>query len=418
MNRFKKPGVAIATLLLAFPNLWGNDEPKWYDTTDHFTVRCIRSDEYGDFITVAIEGTENHFYMAYNFDIILPAGVTFPITSHTDDGAYSYDSGDVFHNLEDGIYPTSTTGRPPVTLPKHSLSNSIKDYGTRAKVICLSFQNDEFLQPTGAICDCYVTVHPLAKAGVNTVKLKDMVFNTKNHETGFPIQWAPGNTLFNVAWATMTIPAERTVEVNIPASAKWGTLILPFALAELPEGVSAYHAARINNTNEVELEAVTELEAYKPYIIHAPQGWKTSLTGTASADDFPSAPMMMADDDYSATYPADAIAQHGVLNANIRPHQRTEGYVLTTAGEKPAFTRVTESDPQVLATGDAFISTPEEFAGAAPDKLDIKVLDSTTSVREINAEAASQPIYNLQGQRVAAPRAGQLYVSHGRIFRK
>lgn len=417
MNLTQKTGVAFATLLLSFSNLWGQNEPKWYDTTDHFAVHGIRSDDYGDFITVAIEGTENHYYMAYNFDIILPAGVTFPTTDYTEDGPYSYESGDVFHNLEDGIYPTTTSGRPPITLPKHTLSNAIKDYGTRAKVICFSTKNDEFLQPTGAICDCYVVVHPLAKAGVNTVKLKDMVFNTKNPETGFPIQWAPGNTLQNVAWSTITIPAERTVEVKIPASTEWGALILPFALKELPEDVMAYHAARINTTNEVELENVTELEAYKPYIIHAPKGWKTTLSGTASADDFPSAPTMLADEEYSTVYPADAIASHGVLSANIKPHKRTDGYIFTTDGEKPAFTRVTENNPQELSTGDIFIPLQEDFTDT-PENLNLKVISSTTSINEINKETLSGIIYNLQGQRVVAPRSGNIYVSEGHIFRK
>ena len=291
MNRFRKPGVIVTTLLLSFSALWGKDEPLWYDTTDHFVVHGVRNEDGDDFITVAIEGTENHIYMAYNFDIILPPGVTFLITGTTTDGEYSYESGDITHNLEDGIYPTAN--RRPY-MPYHTLESSVKDNGSRAKVICFSTENLEFFKPTGAICDYYIDVHPLAKAGVNDVKFKDMVFNTKNPETGFPIQWAPGNTLYNVAWSTMTIPAERTVDVNIPAG-KWDALILPFALSVLPENVSAYYAARINNAAEVELESVESLEPYKPYIIYAPQGWTATLTGVASADGFPVPPMLLAD---------------------------------------------------------------------------------------------------------------------------
>ncbi len=417
MNRFRKPGVFAATLLLSFSNLWG-EEPKWYDTADLFAVHGIRSDEYGDFITVAIEGPDNHIYMAYNFDIILPAGVTFPITGTTHDGIYTYDYGDIYHNLEDGVYPTTTSGRPPVSKPNHVLSNSVKDLGTRAKVICYSTINAEFLKPTGAICDCVVEVHPLAKAGVNRVKFKDMVFNTKNPETGFPIQWAPGNTLFNVAWSTLTIPAERTVEVNISADTKWATLILPFALSSLPDNVTAYHGARINDASEVELESVDSLEPYKPYIIYAPQGWTATLSGVASEADFPSPPMLLAADDYSISYPADAVATHGVLSANIRPHERTDGYVLTSVDGTPTFSRVTEAAPRTLSTGDVYIPTPEEFFADAPENLPLKVKDSTTSLTEVNDVNPSGPIYNLQGERVLTPRPGNIYITRGKIFRK
>lgn len=415
MNRFRKPGVIIAALLLAFPNLWGEDEPLWYDTTDHFVVDGVHSEYGDDYITVAIAGTENRIYMAYNFDIVLPPGVTF-LTAGTVEGEYSYVIGDIVHNLEDGIYPTAN--RRPYA-PYHTLSSSVKDNGTRAKVICYSTENLEFLKPTGAICDYYVEVHPLAKAGVNDVMFKDMVFNSKNPESGFPIQWAPGNTLYNIAWSTITIPAERTVEVDIPADTKWGTLILPFALTALPDGVEAFHAARINNSNEVELESVESLEAYKPYIVRATNGWQATLTGVASEENFPVQPMMLADDEYHTVYPRDAIATLGVLNANIKPHQLTDGYLLSTAGEQPAFTRVTEENPQILSTGDVFLTLPEDFTADTPESLPLKVKDSTTIIAEINAETTlAAPIYNLQGQRVVIPRSGCLYISGGRIFRK
>lgn len=420
MNCFLKSSAVISALFLVFP-ITRAEEPKWYDTTDHFVVRGLNSDDYGDYITVAIEGTENHLYMAYNLDIMLPAGVTFPITGSQEDGEYSYETGDVFHNNEDGIYPT--TRHPQFgQIPNHTLSNSIKDNGTRAKVICLSLKNEEFKKTTGAVFNCYVKVHPLAKAGVNDVKMKDMVFNTKNPDTGYPIQWAPGNTLKNVAWSTMTIPAERTVEVSISTTDKWAPLILPFALNELPEGVTAYTAARVNESAQVELEEVTGLEPYKPYFVYAPQGWTATLTGTASADDFPAAPALLAADDYSTPHPADAIASNGVLCANIRPHSRTEGYVLTTVGATPTLTRVTSDSPKFLLTGEVYIPTREEFA-EAPESLSLKVVEKDpplTGIAETVADDndASEPLYNLQGIRVTNPRPGNLYISCGRLIRK
>lgn len=421
MDYFLNSCVTFATLLLTAPAIGAEEEPKWYDTTDHFAVHGVRNDDYGEYITIAIEGTENHYYMAYNLDIMLPAGVTFPITDHVVDGEYSYDTGEIFINNDDGIYPT--TRHPQFgQMPNHTLANSIKDYGMRAKVICLSFKNEEFVKPTGSICNCYVKVHPLAKAGVNDVKMKDMVFNTKNHETGFPIQWAPGNTLWNVAWSTMTIPAERTVVINISATDKWSTLILPFGLTELPEDVTAYTAMRVNGSYEVELEAVTVIEPYKPYLINAPQGWTATLTGTASPDDFPSGPELLSDESYSTPFPADAIATNGVIHANIKPHNRIDGYVLTAVGDAPAFTRITNETPKLLLTGDVYIPMSGDVTDDMPDSLPLKVVKDSpsTGINQTVADDASQPapIYNLQGIRVSNPLPGNIYICSGKLIRK
>ncbi len=418
MNCFIKPSVALATLLLSFPALRAQTEdPKWYDTNDRFVVSGVNSvEEIGDYITVSIQGPDNHIYMAYNFDIILPAGVTFVVS----EGDESGETGFIDFNNEDFIYPTSN-GRPTGQI-KHILENALKDNGTRAKVICLSLKNDEFKQATGAIVDCYVNIHPLAKAGVNQVKLKGMVFNTKGDD-GFPTQWAPFNTLYNYDWSTMTVPAERSVAVNISADAKWGTLILPFALSALPDGVTAYRAARVNGSNEVELETVDALEPYKPYVVNAPNGWTETLTGTASANDFPAATVAPAevDDEYNAPYPVDAIASHGVLSANIKPHERSDGYLLTVGSDGvPAFARISADAPQTLATGDVFLTLPADFADEAPESLALKEAGGSSAITSVNADAipADAPVYNLQGERVSTLRPGNIYVSRGLKFRK
>lgn len=412
MNCFIKPSVALATLLLSFPALRAQTEdPKWYDTNDRFVVSGVNPDtEYGDYITVSIEGPDNHIYMAYNFDLILPAGVTFGSASLPDEAEW------IIHNNDNGIYPT-TRGNC-----KHTLAGAFKDNYTRARVACYSINNDEFLKVTGPIVNFNVIVHPLAKAGVNQVKLKGMVFNTKGDD-GFPIQWAPFNTLYNYDWSTMTIPAERSVEVNISADAKWGTLILPFALSALSDGVTAYRAARVNGSNEVELETVDALEPYKPYVVNAPNGWTETLTGTASADDFPAATVAPAevDDEYNAPYPVDAIASHGVLSANIKPHERSDGYLLTVGNDGvPAFARISADAPQTLATGDVFLTLPADFADEAPESLALKEAGGSSAITSVNADAtaADAPVYNLQGERVSTLRPGNIYVSRGLKFRK
>ncbi|MBD5359488.1 MAG: hypothetical protein HDR79_03740 [Bacteroides sp.] len=375
MSLSLKPFIAISAILLSPALLRADDEqPKWFDTTDGLEISGVHSASAGDYVTVSIAGDENRVYMAYNFDLILPAGVTFP--------------------------ETGTIGSPGQINPGHMVSSAVKDHGSRAKVICFSIMNEEFSAPVGSIADINLTVHPLAKAGDNEVEFREFVFNSKDPAIGFPIQWTPGNTMQNSATASISIPAERTVDINIPESERWATLILPFPLTELPDGVFAYRATSINDTHEVELEEVSALDPYKPYIIYAPQGWTETLSGIASADDFPT----------------DAIANHGVLTANVNHHEREDGYLFSPHPENPTFTIVPESTH--LDPGHIFISAiDKEFANGTPESLPIKILASV-DIAEITDQAADFPIFNLLGERVFTPIPGNIYISRGHIFRK
>ena len=60
--------------------------------------------------------------------------------------------------------------------------------------------------------------------------------------------------------------------------AGWGTVMLPFAVAELPAGVKAYTCAAVDGTT-LTLDEVTALKANKPYIIEGK--WNDTLTGDA-----------------------------------------------------------------------------------------------------------------------------------------
>lgn len=408
MKDLAKSGILAAIFLSAFIHGNADATPKWYETADHFSVLAPETNDWGTYITVKIENPDNRIYIAYNLDIILPAGITFPVTGATD----QYVTGDIFLNTDDGLYPATRT--PMGYMPIHMLGNSIKDGGTRAKVICYSNTNSEFLKTGGKAFDCYVDIHPLAKAGVNKVKFRDMVFASKDPVTTYPIEWLPSNVLQNYDWCDIVIPAERTVTVNISADNKWDTLILPFSYDNIPDDVTIYKAEYINTTDEVELSTVDFIEPYKPYIVYAPQGWETSISGIASEEDFPDSPAMFGDDEYSALYPTHAIASHGVLQTNIRPHTLTEGYTFTVTDGEPMFKKVDAENPQELTTGDVFIAANDNDHA---DTLSLKPQVST-SVTTIKEENALGRIYNLQGIPVANPQPGEIYIKEGHTFKK
>lgn len=68
-----------------------------------------------------------------------------------------------------------------------------------------------------------------------------------------------------------------SITINTTA-AGWGTVILPFSVTSLPEGVKAYTCAAVDGAT-LTLAKVDALEANKPYIIEG--AWKETLTGDA-----------------------------------------------------------------------------------------------------------------------------------------
>ena len=68
-----------------------------------------------------------------------------------------------------------------------------------------------------------------------------------------------------------------SITINTTA-AGWGTTILPFAVASIPEGVKVYSCPAVNGT-ALNLTQVDALEANKPYIIEG--AWNATLTGNA-----------------------------------------------------------------------------------------------------------------------------------------
>ena len=77
---------------------------------------------------------------------------------------------------------------------------------------------------------------------------------------------------FNIVETT-----KPSITINT-TDAGWGTTILPFAVASLPNGVKAYTCAAVDGT-KLTLVEVVALEANKPYIIEG--SWNETLTGDA-----------------------------------------------------------------------------------------------------------------------------------------
>jgi hypothetical protein len=115
-----------------------------------------------------------------------------------------------------------------------------------------------------------VTVIPTETEGV--WNLKNVAANNYIGAQDAGVFTVNSHINFNIVETT-----KPSIAINTTA-AGWGTVILPFAVAELPEGVNAYSCAEVDGST-LTLVAVTALEANKPYIIEG--AWNETLTGDA-----------------------------------------------------------------------------------------------------------------------------------------
>ena len=127
-------------------------------------------------------------------------------------------------------------------------------------------------------------------------KLKDFVIKNKE---AFPVS---SMSAFSSS-ATLTVPngsaknyrdlggfweqftsIKEEVNINISEANKWGTCVLAFD-TELPEEVDAFVSTGMNK-DYVVLEKVTMLEANKPYVLYAENGYKGTLTGIVDVSNY------------------------------------------------------------------------------------------------------------------------------------
>ena len=176
------------------------------------------------------------------------------------------------------------------------------------------------------------------------------------------------NNTANFQFVETTKPS---ITINT-AAAGWGTVILPFAVASLPEGVKAYTCAAVDGAT-LTLEAVNALEANKPYIIEG--AWNATVTGDAQGT-----AMNYTDGLLTGVYAREAA--------------KNDTYILQKQGDKVGFFKVDtdEAQPDVPANH-AYLTAP---AGVRPA---VFLLDAeATAINAINALTAGQAeIYNANG---------------------
>ncbi len=171
-------------------------------------------------------------------------------------------------------------------------------------------------------------------------------------------------------------------------SAGWGTTMLPFAVASVPEGVKVYSCAEANGAT-LTLVEVEALEANKPYIIEG--AWNDTLTGDAQGTQLQYTQGML-----TGTY-AKMAAPNGC-------------YILQKQGDKVGFFKVDTSVAQPnVGANRAYLTAP---AGS-----EIKAFDlggDTDGINSLVNDLQKGDIYDLAGRKVQRMQKGNVYIVNGK----
>ncbi len=338
-------------------------------TTDKFTISPVTVHPGGELATFTVALDGSLIYTAYNMEIQLPAGVEFAKDSYGDV---------VWTSLKKcPIYPY-TEDRDGNTTYTHSVQSAPQTNGNY-RVICTSTINADFTATSGDLYYVNVKASPYAKPGVATVKMFGLNLTTKDEQ-----KYIPEGDLNT---GEITIGTNATVPVSISATNKFSTCILPFALAALPEGLSAFSAADVSG-DVLTLQEETSLSAYTPYILYAEAGFSGNLTGTVDA----------------ALYPEGGKATVNGLTGVLTPKEVSSGYVMQNQGSGVRFHAIGDT-PFIIPAGRCYLSLD-------PQVTQLRIAVNHTAITDITVDScAPEAVYDILGRPVKNMRPGRLYIS-------
>ena len=354
-------------------------------TNDTFTISDLTwDDDYeGYMFTVGFQGSR--IYRAFNLDIFLPQGIT--VMSDVDEGFY------VYINTDDGVYPYKGKGNNKTYY--HTVSCNVLT-GNQLRVTGSSNDGKDFLETGGALFNVYVTINESAFTSSFSPKpiVKLSGLNLTSLEEGVAVKYVPAD--FSCRPFSTGIPTERTLPVNISAANKVGTLILPFD-ADLPAGLRAYSCSTIDGENKLTLTPVASIEACKPYIVYAENGYSGNLSGTATLSDDTNVTDVFTD---------------GYLTGVLTATTTNTGYVLQNQGSGPMFYD-TDGATFSIPAGRCYL-TPSASGEvkAFSFKFDIEtaIQDEIVNCKSSNCKL----LYDLSGRRVESPTRG-IYIQGTRM---
>ncbi len=195
------------------------------------------------------------------------------------------------------------------------------------------------------------------------------------------------NDMYTSRTANFTIAETTKPSITINTTAAgWGTVILPFAVAELPEGVKAYSVSDLKaDQKELDLEEVNALEANKPYIIEG--AWEDVLTGDAQGT-------ALSYDDGMLT---------GVYT---NTPAIVDTYVLQKQDDVVGFYQVETEGITTVKANHAYLTVSNAGVKAF-------FFGGETAIKSVFDGVAAGEIYDLNGAKVQKMQKGKAYIVNG-----
>ena len=203
-------------------------------------------------------------------------------------------------------------------------------------------------------------------------------------------------------------PVTTVAEYLNVTTAEMATLVLPFNVPALPEGVKAYDLTN-DGTNEITATEVSSLTADKPVLIIADEGEYEFLSEDGASDDISGK---------TGTYTNGALVGTYQAIANVpTTSDANYNYILQNGTDGVAFYQVTATGCSI-APYHAYLSCGyNSQAGGAPAPMRIRFQqDAATAVSQV---ANSNPAIRkrmIDGQ-LFIEREGTLYTAQGQIVK-
>ncbi|MBR6590860.1 MAG: leucine-rich repeat domain-containing protein [Bacteroidaceae bacterium] len=187
---------------------------------------------------------------------------------------------------------------------------------------------------------------------------------------------------------------KEEANVNISEENMWSTCVLAFD-AELPEGVRAFISTGMDE-NSVLMEEVTTLEAYKPYVLYAQNGYEDTLTGVVDLTA------------YQET------VTDGVLSGAIVKQEASSGYILQNQGQGSKFYNM-NGQIFTIPAGKCWLSAFDAGASSVTMRFTggVTGIEGVYMERPTGVEGADM-LYDLEGRRVENPLPGRVYIKGGK----
>lgn len=342
-------------------------------TNDHITVNDVTlvpgsTDTYQ--VEISLVGSQ--IYTAYQMDILFPPGVDVVVD---EDGPYV-----VLWDGDGCIYPYV---RKKLV---HSLSSSYGVVSNKLlRISCSDDMNRVLTATSGKLLYFLVKASPYLKPGDVVLKVTNLDFITKEKSQKYSCK---DQTL------TLHAKAESTATLSVNGSSHYGTCVLPFAVSPLPDGVKAYSAKGLDDTGQlVVLDEVTQLAAYKPYILYSESGYTGSLSGTVDASQY------------------GEVVRDRLLRGAIAPQKRKDGYVLQDLGEGAKFYAM-DGVEFLIPEGKCWLEMPK--AQASAPQYGIQIGTTTAITAPTTSASAHGKIYTLDGKQVKTMQPGGIYVVNGK----